>query len=89
MLEKYYKQAFAYYMIILSSKKNVTPEILMKLEAEYGSVPPQPFVDCRSLTSSLDEFYIIKKFEEEEDHRAEHDADSKLEELINNGRTKK
>jgi len=84
LLDDYYNQAFAHYMILLCTEKNVSKELLMTIQDQYGFIPPRPFVDWSTITSSRKEDEMVELFEAEVDKQAKCDAENKFKDILIN-----
>lgn len=89
LLEDYYTQAFANYMILLCGEKKVSTEILMALQDQYGLIPPPPYVDWKSITTSRGAYEIVKLLQAKCDEDAQGAAEKKIEEILSNVQSNK
>ena len=87
LLEDYYTQAFAHYMILLCRERKVSREISMALHDQYGFIPPHPFVDWGTITMSRKEDETVELLQAKSDENARCDAEKKLEEILSNARS--
>lgn len=87
LLDKYYREALAYNVIKLADQRGVNMRVMDVLQADYGSVPPEPYVDWNILFDRSEDRDKCLPYQKEIAAKAIHDAARRLEEAISDAET--